>query len=111
MLDFLRRKRVLWGPIVAVAVLLHTPLLSGQKKRPEPRLSARQQVEIVFQNGIRNAQRRNDVYTQSRLLRETLSEIRAIEIGDAGKADRKRIDRRVKQLKRMVARETPIEVL
>lgn len=107
------RKRPLLAPLLTVAVFLHSPFLAGQRTRPAPVPSSRQQAEIVFQNGIRNAQSRNDVYGQMRALEKALKDIKSLRSAQPGlsKDDDVQINRRTKQLQRMIARKTTIEVL
>lgn len=76
-------------------------------------LSSRQKIEVVFQNGVRNAQKRNDVYGQVRALQKALEEIREIGERSPGRTAflDKNVQKRIKQLKRMIAKETPSETL
>lgn len=94
-------------------VLFYSPLLAGQRDLPKPELSLRQRTEVLFQNGVRNAQKRNDVYGQMTALRKIQKEIielRELNPKQAVK-DEKAMDFRMAQIKKMIAKEFPSESL
>lgn len=105
------RQRPFLAPILTFAVLLHSPWISGQRTRPTPELTSRQQVEIVFQNGVRNARRRDDLDGQMRAIEKALTEIKTLRSTQRGlsKADEAQVSRRTRQLQRMLASKTTDE--
>lgn len=99
--------------LVLGGAFLYSPVMSGQKGRPDVSLSLQQRTEILFHNGVRNSLRQNDVYSQVQTLRKTLIQIDRLRKVSAAQTpkDDKAITRRVKQLKRMIARNSASEVL
>lgn len=94
-------------------VLFYSPLLSGQRDLPKPELSLRQRTEVLFQNGVRNAQRKNDIYGQVQALRKIQKEMTELRLQQPKQAlkDEKLMDHRMAQLKKMIEKELPIESL
>jgi hypothetical protein len=86
--------------------IFYSPVISGQKGRPEVSLSLRQRTEILFHNGVRNAQRQGDVYAQIQTLKKTVDSIARLRSVSAAQTpkDEKAINQRVKQLKSMIVK-------
>ena len=115
MIPFSATKKTVLSLLAAgVFVLLYSPLLAGQRELPKAELSLRQRTEILFQNGMRNAQMHDDVYGQMQALQKTLSKVHELRLENRTKLsarDEKDIGRRVKQLKRMISRQVANETL
>lgn len=98
--------------VVALSAHAGVRFRHGRADAAEAGLNLRQKVEVLFQNGVRNAQRRDDVYGQVRALEKALSAIRELAAADPGAPGTDRdVKRRIRQLKRMIAKESPSEVL
>lgn len=84
----------------------------GAPSRPTD-ISLRQRVDLIYVNGVRNALRADDDFRQGRMLREALDDIRTLRASHAAAfpEEEKRMDHRVRQLQRMIAKENPIESL
>lgn len=75
---------------------------------PGTELSALQEVEVIFQNGLRNAQAQNDVFGQVRELQRARAELAPFERAGTTEKEKKAIAKRFKQIDRMIANESMV---
>jgi hypothetical protein len=100
-------------PCLFLSLLFSIRVGSVQSLPQQNQLSARQEIESLFQNAVRNSQKSNDVFMQVRILKNALHDItnlqNAFPAMDGN--EQRKIKKRITQLKRMIAKENPVETL
>lgn len=99
--------------VMVTAIVASSTVRKGPGASRPMDLSLRQRVDLIYVNGVRNALRADDDFRQGRMLREALEDIRTLRGSHAAAfpEEEKRMDHRVRQLQKMIAKENPIESL
>lgn len=94
-------------------VINTSPAVSSIERPRQEALSVQQSVESLYQNGLRNAQRHNDVYGQIRSLEKALASIKELRASSPLQTSwqERRMNRRCRQLRKMISKGSPVETL